>query len=120
TGAVALDGTLTVGTQSSTSSCPMLPRGSVYTLVSGASVSGTFSNAPTSGSMIQISSSCDGAADPRGPFPAAVEYSPTAVTVTVLGRTTTVLTAAPAPAVTNQPVTLTATVSQDAGTPSGT
>ena len=93
--------------------CPNLPVGEVETLVSTpGALSGTFVNAP------------DGTAFPLGCFGGTppyvrINYTTHTVTATVVNPTTTALTEAPANPVTNQTVTLTATVTAGSGTPSG-
>ena len=101
-------------------SCPVLTPGDVDTLVTTTgSLTGTFSGVPD-GTTIPVD--CPGASVP--PPTVRINYTANAVTATVEtsgGTTTTTgLAATPPSPVTNQAVTLTATVSADSGTPYGT
>jgi hypothetical protein len=89
-----------------TGPCVALTAGDVATLVSAkGTLSGRFANAPD-GASLTMASSC------RSPLPKLqINYTDHTVTATVLGDTATKLAPpSPASATTNQPVTLTATV----------
>lgn len=102
--------------------CVALSRGDVATLVSTTgTLTGTYSNAPN-GATLTMSSSCQATA-PQ----VQIAYTATSVTATVVSgstpTTTTLATPSPSPAATNQPVTLSATVSTHTDTtiaPDGT
>lgn len=98
--------------------CPPLPVGNVYTLVTTAgSLSGTFHGLPD---YTRLPLDCSGGTPPT----LQINYTPQSVIATVVAGgsgtpTTTTLSAGPANPVTNQGITMTATVSSSA-TPSGT
>jgi hypothetical protein len=93
--------------------CPTLNPGDVDTLISTTgSLTGTFAGI-ANGDVISLICS--------GPGPAVrINYTSNSVTATALTTTSTSLSANPATPVTNQGVTLTATVTPSSPTPSGT
>ena len=102
---------------SAPSPCPALNVGDVLSLVATTgSLSGTFSNAPTSGSTLQLT--CSGGS----PATLQINYTASAATATVISSTFTTLTPSTTTPVTNQPVKLTAKVSATYGSaaPQGT
>jgi len=110
TGALSLGG---AGLSLAAGMCPSLNPGDVDTLVSASSLSGTFADLPD-GSIIHFP--CSGGVAPA----VRINYTATSVTATVLGPTTTSLTATPGAPDTNQAVTLSATVTGASATPAGT
>jgi hypothetical protein len=106
------------GVVGTTATCEALQPGDVYTLIATTgTVTGTFAGVPD-GATVQMPTPCSG---PSGAMPnATINYTPNSVTATIDPAPTTTLTATPADPVTNQPVTLTATVSAGAATPAGT
>jgi Bacterial Ig-like domain (group 3) len=102
--------------------CPTLHPGDVDALLTTTgSLTGTFAGVPD-GTTVSVN--CQGA--PGTPATVRINYTAQAVTATVVtsggtgSMTTTTLGALPASPVTNQAVTLTATVTPNAPTPSGT
>lgn len=112
TGAVTVAGSLELTWAGN--SCAALTPGTVYTIVSGSSVNGTFDNlGPGSTTTVR----CQGADEGT----VAIGYTANSVTATVLSASTTALqTPSPSNPVTGQSVTLTATVSGGSGAPTGT
>ncbi len=102
--------------------CPSLTPGEKYTLVSTTGgLSGVFSNAPANGDEISLKFAKACAQITQSLL---IEYNKGGATQTVTGTvvgpaSTTTLSAAPSNPVTNQSVTLTATVVASVGTPSG-
>jgi len=125
-GPVNLGGALLeLSQQGGATSCPALHVGDVYTLVttSGA-LTGTFTDPNTgnpiaNGSTIQVPCFSGGA---PSNVPMRINYTSNSVTATVVSGTTTTISASPSSSVTNQPVTLTATVTPSYGSsaPTGT
>ncbi len=120
-GNIAIGGQLTIGHGPNNSgNCVALSPGDVATLVSApGGLSGTFSNA-SDGAVVNLAPSpCTG-----GATQVQISYTSNSVTATALGATTPTTTTlappSPSPASTNQPVTLTATVSTSSVAPSGT
>ncbi len=115
TGNVALGGASLL--LSNFSACPTLTVGQVYTLVqtSGGTVSGTFAGL-ANGSDFQLN--CFSGTPPTF----QIGYTTTSVTATVVPAVTTMtsVSAAPSAPVTDQPVTLTATVTPASSSPTGT
>ncbi|MDP2709795.1 MAG: Ig-like domain-containing protein [Solirubrobacteraceae bacterium] len=111
------------GVDPDTQACPQPTPDDVLTIVetTDGAVSGTFAGVPN-GATVELT--CIGASGT--PPTARIDYTTTTVTATILTAgtppepTTTTLDASPSSAVTNQPVTLTATVSAESGTPAGT
>lgn len=127
-GNISLGGKLVLGqglsNSNNTGSCVALSSGDVATLVTTTgTLSGTFSNAPD-GATLTMATSCEST-----PPTLRIAYTSHSVTATVVSGATTTSTQttlaapSPSPALTNQAVTLTATVStQNAGSvaPAGT
>jgi Bacterial Ig-like domain (group 3) len=122
-GSVTLAGRLKVEQGAAASGCVALNPGDVATLfqTTGGTLSGTFANAPE-GAVLTLTPACSSAA-PQ----VQIHYTSTSVVATVVSggtvgtpTTTTLATPSPSPAAANQPVTLTATVSDSSATPSGT
>jgi Big-like domain-containing protein len=125
-GAVELGGSLLgvrIAPPAEKKPCPSLTPGGKYTLVSTTGgLSGVFSNAPANGDEISLkfAKTCTQITQSL-----LIEYNKSGATQTVIGTvvgpaSTTTLSAAPSNPVTNQSVTLTATVVASVGTPSGT
>jgi hypothetical protein len=100
-------------------SCPIFSPDQTYTLITTTgSLTGEFAGVPD-GTTVTLSSSCPGATQAL-----RINYTPNSVIATVVSPgpapTSTTLTTDPATAVTNQPVTLTATVAASYGSPAGT
>jgi hypothetical protein len=100
-------------------SCPIFSPGRTYTLVmTGGSLTGVFAGVPD-GTAVTLSSSCPGSTQTM-----RINYTANSVIATVVNPgpspTNIGVTTDPAAAVTNQPVTLTAAVTADYGTPAGT
>lgn len=110
TGTVALGGTLQLRTGVDASgACNPPAAGDTATLISAPTgVSGAFANAPNGG-IVTMAGCSPQAAGPQ----AQITYSPQAVTATIIA--TTISSVTPSPATTNQPVTITATVTGAAG-----
>jgi hypothetical protein len=109
--------TLALVSDETANDCPILPDGTVLTLVSSATaVTGTFANVPNG---TDVTMSCGVRSQPV----LQINYTATSVTATVVyggsAATYTTLTADPTSAKPNEPVTLTATVTADSGTPNG-
>lgn len=122
TGNISLNGpSLTLNQYvNSGTSCPSLHVGDVYTLVkTTGTLTGTFGNAPN-GSTMTLTCYYNGGSS-SGPT-VRINYTSSSVTATVISATTTSLKANPSSSVTNQSVTLTATVTPSYGTstPPGT
>ena len=120
TGSVSVGGNLTLTWAYTGGNCAALTPDTVYTLVQGSSLTGSFANAP-SGANIAISCA-DSASGYRAVNRGTVriDYTSTSVTATVLRPTTTTLQApSPTNPDTNQTVTLNATVT-GSGSPTGT
>ena len=118
TGSVQLNGSLNVDAQlQSPSTCPSFGAGQVDTLItSTGALTGTFTNLPD-GSVFDVYVGCTD----HPTVPTRINYTDHAVTLTFLDPTTTTESASPSPSVTNQSVTLTATIaSQDTSAPTGT
>ncbi|HEY5318825.1 MAG TPA: Ig-like domain repeat protein [Solirubrobacteraceae bacterium] len=119
-GTVSLAGA-SLGLRGPGSGCPALHVGDVDTLISTTgALSGTFSGVPDGTTVTLLCSGGTGTAPT-----VTIHYTADSVTATVLttaaGGTTTALSASPSTAVTNQPVTLTATVGPNSPTtPTGT
>ncbi len=98
--------------------CATLQPGDAYTLLSTTgTLTGTFAGLPD-GATVALTSPCAG---PSGAAPiATMTYGSNSVTATIDPAPTARLTTTPDNPVTNQPVTLTATVSAGLATPSGT
>ena len=114
---VKLAGQLIVGQGVGDGGCAVLNNGDVATLVTtSGTLSGTFAGVPDGKVVTMNGGSC------QGTLPKVqIHYTTNRVTATVVTSTTTTsLTASPDAAATNQPVTLTATVSDGTATPSGT
>jgi hypothetical protein len=116
TGNVSLAGAFGVGTVGSPVGCLQLSIGTVYTLITTTgTVSGTFTGVPD-GTVVH------GCGPGSGPG-LRINYTQHTVTATVVSAggapTSTSLAASPSTPVTNQAVTLTATVSASSGNPSG-
>jgi hypothetical protein len=110
---------LDIESGSNSGACPTLHFGSVYPLISTTgSITGTFSNAPTSGEAVDMD--CSGA-EPVLLINYNTATSPRTVTATVGPEATTTTTLDPfsAPSA-GQRYTMTATVTSSAGTPMGT
>jgi hypothetical protein len=118
-GTIALGGTLDLRQaklNNNTGSCVALTPGDVATLVKAdGTLSGAFANAPE-GTTLTMASSCE-----PTPPKLQIHYTSNSVTATVVGDTSTtkLATPSPSPAATNQPVTLTATVTGTSA-PNGT
>jgi trimeric autotransporter adhesin len=119
---VTLGGGLSLVYDDGSGSCPSFTAGSFSDTIvqSTDTISGTFTDLP-SGSIVDMD--CFDQSTQTDVFtPVRIRYHDLAGTVTAssLGTTTTALSASPSAASTNQPVTLTATVAQAAGSPDGT
>jgi hypothetical protein len=100
-------------------SCPIFSPGQTYTLVTTTgSLIGVFAGIPDA-TTVTVSSDCLGSTQTM-----RINYTAKSVIATVVSPgpapTAIIVTTEPATAVTNQPVTLTATVTADYGTPAGT
>ena len=98
--------------------CPIFSAGQTYTLLTTTgSLTGQFSGIPD-GATVPVNSSC-----PGPPQTMRINYTATSVIATVISPgpapTSVSVLSDPLSAVTNQPVTLTATVTASYGTPSG-
>jgi Bacterial Ig-like domain (group 3) len=105
--------------------CELLNPGDVDTLVTATGgLTGAFNGIPNVPGGTPVPLDCLGSGGT--PPVATVQYTATSVTATILSAgtagaaTTTTLSATPSSLVTNQPVTLTATVSASGATPTGT
>jgi hypothetical protein len=120
-GNITLNGSLNLreGFQNGTSNCGLVPGDTATLIATGGSLSGTFSQVPND-SLVPMTASCN-VGSLTAPE-ARIDYTPNAVTATVVTPTSITLAASPSAAATNQPVTLTATISPtaDVGAPSGT
>ncbi len=122
-GDITLGGSLVLGHgPDNNDNCQTLSPGDVATLVSttgSGTISGTFNGVPDGAVVSLTPSPCSG-----GGTQVRIHYTLNNVTATVLGAatptTTTLASPNPSPASTNQPVTLTATVSTGSVAPSGT
>jgi len=114
TGTIDLAGAgLNISNIADSTSCTSPPAaGTAYTLVSAGTLTGTFGNAPNGET---IGDDCANSPDEY-----VINYTATTVTATLKSAPTTTVVASPTNPVTNQTVTLTATITPNGNTATGT
>jgi hypothetical protein len=113
TGAINLGGASLSITDTAGSAACSAPVGTKYTLVTATGgITGTFGNAAATGAALP--DTCPGSPDEY-----VIGYTATTVTATLTPAATVALSASPASPVTNQSVTLTATITPNGSSPAG-